>query len=72
MNREFDVTVLRDAWQKMPPKRRHTYFFVLLALITVAVSNFQDDVAALKRLIPETSEPPRITSQEVYPAPVRL
>jgi pheromone shutdown protein TraB len=71
MNRDIDVT-LSEAWQKMPPVRRHTYFFTLLVLVTIAVAHFQEDFATFKRLIPAPEVPPRITSQEVYPAPVNL
>ncbi len=71
MNREFDMS-LSEAWQKVPATRRHTYFFALLALLTIVAANFQDDLATFKRLIPARATPPRITSQEVYPAPVNL
>lgn len=71
MNRGHDVSFI-EAWQKMPAARRHIYFFTLLALVTVVVANFQEYFAAVKRLLPEPSMPPRITSQEVYPAPVNF
>lgn len=71
MNRELDVS-LSEAWQKMPPIRRHTYFFILLVLLTIVAANFQQDLATFKRLIPAPATPPRITSQEIYPVPVNL
>ena len=71
MKHNIDVN-LTEIWHKVPAARRHLYFFVLLALVTMVVANFQDDLAAYKRLIPPTPEPPRITSQEVYPAPVKI
>ena len=71
MKCEFEVN-LTEAWQKVPAVRRHIYFFILLSLVTFVVANFSEDLAALKRLVPPAPEPPRITSQEVYPAPINL
>ncbi|MEY2408667.1 MAG: hypothetical protein QOF48_1337 [Verrucomicrobiota bacterium] len=71
MNLDRDVSLL-EAWQKMPAKRRHLYFFTLLALATFLTAHFQENMAAFRRLIPPPPMPPRITSREVYPAPVTL
>jgi hypothetical protein len=61
-----------EAWQKMPAFRRHIYFFTLLILVTVVTAKFQENLDTFKRLAPPQAEPPRITSKEVYPAPVNL
>jgi hypothetical protein len=71
MNQRRDLT-WGEAWEKMPAARRHFYFFTLLFLVTVVMANFQRNVDTFKRMVPGPALPPRITSHEVYPAPVHL
>jgi len=71
MNRRRELTC-GEAWRKMPAPRRHFYFFTLLILATVVMANFQQNLETFKHLVPGPTLPPRISSHEVYPAPVNF
>ena len=57
------------SWAEIPPMRRHLYFYLMLVLgLTLAESLLGPHTPQRS---PETAPaPPRLTSQEVYPAAV--
>jgi len=58
------------SWEEIPPMRRHIYFFVLLVLGTIVATSLHNSFLPQGRLAFAPAPPPRITSKEVYPAPV--
>ena len=59
------------SWEEISPMRRHIYFFLLLALATIVAESLHNYLTPQGRLAFAPAPPPRITSQEVYPAPVQ-
>jgi hypothetical protein len=59
------------SWEEIPAFRKHLYFYLLLVLGTLAVDSLIDGALQSRgRLAFAPAPPPRITSQELYPAPV--
>lgn len=57
------------SWEEIPPFRKHLYVYLLLVLGTILVDSLLGTVQSNGRLALAPA-PPRITSQELYPAPV--
>jgi|GEM_PF-6732473 hypothetical protein len=59
------------SWAEIPPLRRHLYFYLLLVLGTIAADSLLGTLQQSNgRLAFAPAPPPRMTSSEVYPAPV--
>ena len=59
------------SWEEVPPMRRHIYFYLLLVLGSIVVDSINNPFAPQGRMAFAPAPPPRITSKEVYPAPVQ-
>ena len=57
-------------WEDIPPFRRHLYVYLLLVLGAMVANSLLGTIESRGRLALAPVPPPRITSQEVYPAPV--
>jgi len=57
------------SWDEIPAFRRHVYFFVLLLLGTIVADSLRGTGDSQGRLAFAPAPPPRITSQDLYPAP---
>ena len=58
------------SWEEIPSIRRHIYFFLLLVLGSIVADSISNSFAPQGQLAFAPAPPPRITAQEVYPAPV--
>jgi hypothetical protein len=58
------------SWEEIPAMRRHIYFYLLLVLGSIVADSLGNSLASQSRLAFAPAPPPRITSKEVYPAPV--
>ena len=58
------------SWDEIPPLRRHLYFYLLLVLGAIVANSFRGESGSQGRLAFAPAPPPRMTSQDVYPAPV--
>ncbi len=59
------------SWEEIPAMRRHIYFFLLLVLGSIVADSLQNSLGSQGRLAFAPAPPPRITSKELYPAPVQ-
>lgn len=59
------------SWEEIPPIRRHIYFYLLVVLGSIVCDTLGGNFVSQGRLAFAPSTPPRITSSEVYPAPVQ-
>jgi hypothetical protein len=71
MKHDREINLMQE-WEALPSERRHFYFFVLLVLLTVLTADLYGAPAAPRRVQSEPEPPPRMTSKDVYPAPVNL
>lgn len=58
------------SWEEIPAFRKHIYFFLLLLLGTIVADSLLGTIESKGRLAFAPAPPPRITSKELYPAPV--
>jgi hypothetical protein len=61
---------LNFSWEEIPPIRRHLYFYLLLVLGALVAESLYNSLSPEGRLAFAPAPPPRITSSEVYPAPI--
>lgn len=71
MKRDRELSLV-ETWERLPSARRHFYFFTLLVLATISLSDLYDVSSKPRRVKSEPPPPPRMTSKDVYPAPVKL
>ena len=64
-NHSFDFS-----WDEIPSIRRHIYFYLTLVLGLMLVESLHSAFTPPDRQANAAAPPPRLTSQEVYPAPV--
>ena len=58
------------SWEEIPSMRRHIYFYLLLVLGVILADSLYNSIQPQGRLAFAPAPAPRITSKEVYPAPV--
>jgi len=58
---------ISESWAKIPPMRRHLYFYLLLLLVTVVASSLKGPNAVSP--ISEEDSAPALSATEIYSAP---
>ena len=58
------------SWEEIPSMRRHIYFYLLLVLGSLVATSLHNSLVPEGQIAFAPAPPPRITSKEVYPAPV--
>jgi len=67
MTRRFQDVDLLESWAEIPILRRHFYFYLLLFLVTVAASIFQEPPIASRPGVDDAGPP--LTATQVYSPP---
>lgn len=57
------------SWEEIPSFRKHLYFYLFLVVGTILADTLVGTVQS-NGCLPLAPAPPRMTSQDVYPAPV--